>query len=87
MRRAGTLALLALAAACGCEPANEYPAEVVENFVAACRTRTDERACRCAIDELRDRFPWERFQALERRMADGEMPDEIAEAVGGCVRR
>ncbi len=87
MRRAVAIALVTLAAACGREPANEYPAEVVENFVAACRTRTNEAACRCAIDELRDRFPWERFQALERRMADGEMPDEIAEAVGDCVRR
>jgi hypothetical protein len=84
--RVGVLLLLG-AVACSREPVNEYPPEVVENFVAACRTRAPEETCRCAIDRLRDRFAWEEFRVLERRMAEGEMPPEVAEAVGGCAGR
>lgn len=84
-RRLGVALLLLGAAACSREPAHEYPAEVVENFVAACRTRAPEATCRCAIDRLRDRFAWEEFRALEERMASGAMPPEVADAVAGCA--
>lgn len=87
MTRALALALLLLASACGRAPAHPYPPEVVENFVAACRTRAPEAACRCAIDRLQDRFSYEEFQAFERRMASGEVPGEIGEAIEGCTPR
>jgi len=83
--RALAVVLLLLAGACAREPANEYPSEVVDNFIGACRTRAPEETCRCAIDRLRDRFPWDEFRGIERRLAAGEMPDEVAEAVRGCV--
>jgi len=83
--RALAVILLLLAGACAREPANEYPADVVDNFIGACRTRAPEKTCRCAIDRLRDRFPWEEFRDIERKLGAGEMPDEVAEAVRDCV--
>ena len=85
MTRALAVVLLLLAGACAREPVNEYPADVVDNFIGACRTRAPEETCRCAIDRLRDRFPWEAFREIERRMAAGEVPPEVAEAVRSCV--
>jgi len=76
--------LLGVAMACNRTPTHDYPAEVVDNFVGACRTRAPEAACQCAIDRLRDAIPYETFRGLEQRMASGEMPDEIADAVRGC---
>jgi hypothetical protein len=84
---AAGLALLLLAGACSHEPANEYPPEVVDNFIGACRTRAPEVACRCAIDRLRDRFSWEEFREMERRMRADDLPPEVADAVRGCVER
>ena len=80
------LGAMLLAAACGREPAHDYPAEVVDNFVAACRTRAPEPTCRCAIDRLQDRFAWDEFRIHEARMAKGEMPDEVAHVVGACAQ-
>jgi hypothetical protein len=85
--RALVLALVLLASACAREPEHAYPPEVVENFVAACRTRAPDAACRCAIDRLRDRFSYEEFRALERRMGSGEVPGEVTEAVESCTSR
>jgi len=82
---AGALVGLVVALRHEPEPTYEYPPEVVDNFIGACRTRAPEEACRCAIDRLRDRFPWEEFRDMERRMGAGEMPAEVAEAVRGCV--
>ena len=85
MSRWGAVVLVAMATACGRGPTHEYPAEVVDNFVGACRTRAPEETCRCAIDRLQDDIPYETFRSLEQRMAEGAMPDEIAAAVRGCV--
>jgi hypothetical protein len=82
----GLLAAALLLAVTGCsrEPAYAYPPEFVENFVAACRTHAPEPACRCAIDRIRDTFPFEEFRDHDRRMADGTMPTEVAAVVRDC---
>lgn len=90
MRRvwAGVVVAVALGlGGCSREPRHAYPPDVVENFVAACRTRAEERACRCAIDRLRDTFPYEQYRALDARMGTGELPPEVGNAVSECARR
>jgi hypothetical protein len=87
MRRA--LFVLALvSAACSRAPEHPYPKEVVDNFVASCRARAPEDACRCAIDTLQRRFTLEQFQGYERQMREsGTLPKEMGDAVNDCVPR
>jgi len=82
------LAVLALLpAACGGGPPNPYPAEMVENFVASCRTRTDETVCRCSIDRIQRRYSVDEFKAFEARMSSGRVAPELLDTVAECVKR
>jgi hypothetical protein len=79
------LVLLALS---GCRggPPNPYPPEVVEAFVASCRTKADESICRCAIDRIQRRWSLDEFKAFEARLADGDVPKELVDSVDGCKK-
>jgi len=72
-----------LAVGCGSD-GHPYPDDVVENFVAACRTRVGEPTCRCAIGEIRRRFTHDEYAALESRIRQNEMPPELLGAIEGC---
>jgi hypothetical protein len=74
---------------CGCRggPPNPYPSEVVETFVASCRTNAPESVCRCAIDRIQRRWTLEEFKAFEARMADGEVPKELVDTAAECRGR
>jgi hypothetical protein len=74
-----------LAVACRRDP-DVYPADVVANFLSNCTTRSDQAVCRCAIDQLQQRFTLEEFRRVEARMRAGEMPAEAVQAVQGCRR-
>jgi hypothetical protein len=82
--RAGAALILAACLGCGRRPADVYPEDVVRNFMTSCTTRSDERACRCAIDALQRRFTVDEFRAVETRMLAGELPKEALDAVAGC---
>jgi hypothetical protein len=79
------LVLLALS---GCRggPPNPYPPEVVEAFVASCRTKADESICRCAIDRIQRRWSLDEFKAFEARLAHGDVPKELVDSVDGCKK-
>jgi len=49
-----------------------YPAEVVDNFMTECTTRSDARVCRCALDALERRFTLQQFLDFEARLRAGE---------------
>jgi hypothetical protein len=86
MTRLGLFIVLLLVAsltACG-EDRHEYPAEVVKSFLTNCEARADERDCNCAIDELREKFTYEQFQSMEKRMSDRAVMQEMANAVAEC---
>jgi hypothetical protein len=61
-----------------------YPADLIANFLANCRVRSDDRRCRCAIDSIRRRFTVTEYRALEARLLAGQMPQEMAAAVDDC---
>jgi hypothetical protein len=81
------MAIVLVLPGCRREPQHAYPEEVVDNFLAACRANAGERPCQCAIDRLRDAFPYEQYQILDARMAAGEMPAEVANAIMECTRQ
>ena len=72
---------------CGGGPPNPYPAEIVENFVTSCRTRADEKICRCAIDRIERRWSLDEFKAFETRMAAGDVPKEMVDTIADCRGR
>ena len=80
------MCLAVVAIGCGGDPPPEhaYPREIVENFVASCRERGEEANCKCAIDRLQRQFTLEEFLALEARLARGEIPKEMVDAVAAC---
>lgn len=87
MARLPALTLLVLgltAAACGSDPDAPYPAEVVKNFLASCEVKGTKVGCECAIDKIQRAFTLAQFQAFETRMAKGEVPAELMNAIADC---
>jgi hypothetical protein len=82
------LALLAMATlACHREPLHEYPKDVVDNFLAACRSNgASDAACVCALDGLRNRFTADEYVALEKRVQgkDEAAARVLSEVVADC---
>jgi hypothetical protein len=73
--------------ACGGEPLHDYPDSVVDNFLAACRSKGgSEDACICALDGLRRRFTVDAYEALEKKVRDGDEASTrlLAEVVTDC---
>jgi hypothetical protein len=86
--RRSLLAFLAIAAlACHRKPLNEYPKEVVDNFLAACRSNgASDAACECALDGLRNRFTADEYVALEKKVQgkDEAAARVLSEVVADC---
>jgi hypothetical protein len=79
--------LVATTVACGGDPLHDYPDPVVDNFLAACRSKGgSEDACTCALDELRRRFTVDAYEALEMKVRDGDDASArlLAEVVTDC---
>jgi hypothetical protein len=83
------LVLVPLVVACG-RPQHEYAAEVVDNFLHACRSRGgSEAACRCALDRIRERYTEDEYRDVERRVAahDEATVRALADLTAGCRGR
>src|SRR2546430_8683318 len=81
MRRRSML-LLATAWA-GCRHADVYPAEVVNNFMTECTTRSDAGVCRCALDALERRVTLPPFLAFSAPLRPRAGPKEGGGAGAG----
>jgi hypothetical protein len=83
-----SLILLVIAGfACG-KPLHDYPASVVDNFLGACHGNGgSDGACHCALDELRQRYTADEYEALEKRVRDGDQASTklLAEVVADCL--
>lgn len=82
-----SLLVLLLVAGCDRGPDNHYPPEIVDNFLASCTQKGTKAACECSIDLIQRRFTVEQFQAMEARMAKGEVPKDLMDAVAECQAR
>jgi hypothetical protein len=83
-RRALTLLpFLVLVAACNRET---YPPDVVQNFVDSCKTKSEEKLCRCAIAQLQRRYTLDQFRGYESEMRGGRVPAEVMGVVADCQR-
>ena len=64
---------------------NEYPSEVVENFLRACGSRASESACRCSLEKVRERYTADEYRALEARIAaTRQAPKELLDIIASC---
>jgi hypothetical protein len=75
--------------ACG-KSQHEYPADIVDNFLSACRSRGgSESACECVLGEIRHRFTAEEYAELEAKVAreDEEAGAVLAEIAAMCQGR
>jgi len=86
MRSRAALLVALAGAACGRRSADVYPPDVVQNFMSECTARSNERACRCALEVLERRFSIEQFRGFEARMREGVVPEEMVDAATGCRR-
>ena len=87
VRRILLLLVIATALACHSKPAHEYPKDVVDNFLGACRSNGgSDDACRCALDAIQNRFTADEYVALEARVkANDEAATRLlAELVTDC---
>lgn len=76
--------LLLAVAACGGGDTHEYPPEIVANFIKSCEVKGTKVGCACAIDKIQRAFTLAEFQAFETRMAKGEAPPELMNAIADC---
>ena len=78
-------AVLLLAAGCQ-KPQNAYPPEVVATFLQSCAAQgAPKGACECTLDELRRKFTYEQFQAMEQRTRETQKPaQEFQDAANTC---
>jgi hypothetical protein len=75
---------LLLVAACQ-RRGNEYPPEVVENFLRACGGRASESACRCSLEKVQERYTADEYRALEARIAaTRQVPKELLDIIAAC---
>jgi hypothetical protein len=75
---------LLLAVACR-RRGNEYPPEVVENFLRACGSRASESACRCSLEKVQERYTADEYRALETRIAaTRQVPRELLDIIATC---
>ena len=66
---------------------NDYPAEVVMNFMNSCITSGGgEEFCSCAIDKLQKEYTIDEYLKLESRIliGDQESANEIADVTAAC---
>jgi hypothetical protein len=87
IRTALVVALITIAGCRACDRGHPYPAEVIDNFVAACRTSASEASCQCTIDRLRRLYTYEEFQVVEQRLQAKDVPLEVGEVVAACSGR
>jgi hypothetical protein len=82
--RTACLTILLALAACGGDTQEGYPPELVANFLKSCQVKGTKVGCECAIDRIQRKFTLDQFQAFEARMAKGETPSELMNAIADC---
>jgi hypothetical protein len=85
MLRRGVLVLAMVAlTSCG----DEFPDQVVQNFITSCVAQpgATEAECQCAIDRIQEKMTLEEFIRADRAVREGaDIPVPIAAAVAECT--
>ena len=87
VRRILLVLVAATALACHRKPANEYPKDVVDNFLGACRSNGgSDAACQCALEGIQNRYTADEYVALEKRVKENDQAATrlLTEVVTDC---
>ena len=71
-------------------PATEYPAPVVKNFMEACSKQSGATTsyCRCTIEELQKRLPYDDFKQADAAIQRGEKePAKARRAIQAAIAK
>ena len=71
----------------GCDRGHPWPAEVGDNFMASCQGSSTERACRCALREMRRLYTYDEFRDVEPHLRALDVPIEVSEVIAACSGR
>ena len=78
------------AAGCGSSGPTDYDAQVEREFVESCVEEGGEDlrdVCECTYGKISEQIPFERFDDIDRQIADQEegLPDDVIELITDCV--
>ncbi len=80
-------ALFLVAGLAGCSKKNEYPAEVVTNFMNSCVSNGGSaESCACTLNKVQTKFTFAEFSALEQKIiaGDSEATQKIVALGNSC---
>lgn len=63
-----------------------YPANVQGNILKSCETGQRADRCHCALAAIENRIPYDRFQVIDREVAQKSFPPDLVAAVRACQR-
>jgi hypothetical protein len=80
------IAVFAFSSCDGGDKTRTYPTDVRENFLSSCEGGGGSPSeCKCMLDEIQKRMDLDEFTRFEERYgANGDLPDEIADAAAEC---
>jgi hypothetical protein len=89
VNRLGAALLIAAVSLGGCGDGgpDDYDDEVEREFVDTCTAASEEKVCRCLYDRLEEEVPFERFEEVDRQLAEDptDLPADISRLAVVCA--
>jgi hypothetical protein len=88
VRLVGAFVILVAALGACSEPGpDDYDEAVEREFLESCVTGSDVDVCRCLYDRIEDEIPFERFEEIDRQLAEdpAELPDDVSRLAVVCA--
>jgi hypothetical protein len=88
LRRIAVVSVVVMIAFAACGEEDEYPEEVIDNFMEGCTSQpgATESYCRCSIERIQEEVSFDEFRELEEGLTDAsEFPDRLVDAISECL--
>jgi hypothetical protein len=70
-----------------CENKNDYPPDIIQNFMNSCQKQSGgkQQTCACIIEQVQYKFTLEEFLRIDASMKEGgKIPEEMKRIVVDC---